>query len=492
MSFETLYYTDIYAFTFNLLFHNRQKFHTIIGGIIGVFSILFFLIVLMIYFINLFLRKKFEVISVLENNSNSRIIFNNTPLLFGFIDNEGNTIFNDSKILHISLNYFSNNGTFEIPFTNCDNYKEFKDINIFNYSFCSNLDSLTIAGKQYDLNYNFIYFNIEICQEDCYEENEIEQRLENAIFFLSLPEYEINHYNYSNPIKKIYSFHIFKFNPKFYKTYEFRYYEIDYSSDNGFLFPNIKKNFIYSFQNFIFDFSRRGNDARIGLIQLVSDSKIQRYNRIYVKIQDILSDIGALIKVINTIMKCITCFFTKKIYVQELVNSIMFKTKLKKRFFKKSKHQLSKTSLNIVKDPINPSEIQLKDLEDRHSLKLIPETKGKTVILNSKISVDIKKTENIFNNSQYNIQLIETKQRLNNLYHNIIKDNRFSNIKLKWYNYFTPNFLIKKNKNMIILEKCKEEIYKYLNIEKIYSSLENDKDEFLLELYKDIYNFNLL
>jgi hypothetical protein len=45
---------------------------------------------------------------------------------------------------------------------------------------------------------------------------------------------------------------------------------------------------------------------------------------------------------------------------------------------------------------------------------------------------------------------------------------------------------------MIILEKCKEEIYKYLNIEKIYSSLENDKDEFLLELYKDIYNFNLL
>ena len=215
---------------------------------------------------------------------------------------------------------------------------------------------------------------------------------------------------------------------------------------------------------------------------MVSDSKIQ----------DILSDIGALIKVINTIMKCITCFFTKKIYVQELVNSIMFKTKLKKRFFKKSKHQLSKTSLNIVKDPINPSEIQLKDLEDRHSLKLIPETKGKTVILNSKISVDIKKTENIFNNSQYNIQLIETKQRLNNLYHNIIKDNRFSNIKLKWYNYFTPNFLIKKNKNMIILEKCKEEIYKYLNIEKIYSSLENDKDEFLLELYKDIYNFNLL
>ena len=56
-----------------------------------------------------------------------------------------------------------------------------------------------------------------------------------------------------------------------------------------------------------------------------------------------------------------------------------------------------------------------------------------------------KKTENIFNNIQVT-PLTETKYKLGNLYQKIIQDNRFSNIKLKWYNYFTPNFLIKKIK----------------------------------------------
>ena len=41
-SYESLYFLDIYAFGFNLIFKNKAKFHTFLGGISGFFSIIFF------------------------------------------------------------------------------------------------------------------------------------------------------------------------------------------------------------------------------------------------------------------------------------------------------------------------------------------------------------------------------------------------------------------------------------------------------------------
>ena len=42
---------------------------------------------------------------------------------------------------------------------------------------------------------------------------------------------------------------------------------------------------------------------RIGLIKLISNGKNQQYNRKYLKVQDIIAEIGALIKVIKIFIK---------------------------------------------------------------------------------------------------------------------------------------------------------------------------------------------
>jgi hypothetical protein len=102
----------------------------------------------------------------------------------------------------------------------------------------------------------------------------------------------------------------------------------------------------------------------IGIIRFISNGKNQKYNRRYSKIQDIIANIGALIKIIKIIIKLITCFFTRKIYLQELVNSIMFKNNLKKKHNRNTDKKFSKTYLNLNKEYINPSEIQLKEIED--------------------------------------------------------------------------------------------------------------------------------
>jgi len=484
-SYESLYFLDIYAFGFNLIFKNKAKFHTFLGGISGFFSIIFFLIIILVYFINLFKRKDFDIISTIEKNYNAPIYLN-TKIMFAFVDSEGNDIINDRKLLTINLNYFSfNQPILNIPLEIC-NSSSLNFLNKLNYLYCADLNNLTLMEKEYENDYSFIYFDIEKCNDDCYDDLEMEEKLEKSVFYLYVPEYEINHFNFSYPIKQINSLHSLNFNSKFHKIYEYKYSVINYLTDNGFLFTKIENYIINYIDQYNFDITDITDSPTIGIIRFISNGKNQKYNRRYSKIQDIIANIGALIKIIKIIIKLITCFFTRKIYLQELVNSIMFKNNLKKKHNRNAEKKFSKTYLNLNKEYINPSEIQLKEIEDKHSLKLLNKKKGKTVILNSK-SCNVKKTENILNNIQVT-PLTETKYKLGNLYQKIIQDNRFSNIKLKWYNYFTPNFLIKKNKNIIILEKCKEEIYKNISIEKIYSTIENNKDEFLIALYKEILN----
>ena len=62
----------------------------------------------------------------------------------------------------------------------------------------------------------------------------------------------------------------------------------------------------------------------------------------------------------------------------------------------------------------------------------------------------------------------------------------FYTFKFKWYYYFIPNFIQLKNKNFIILNRCKEKIYENLSIETIFNEIENHKKKFLLTLYSEI------
>ena len=163
--------------------------------------------------------------------------------------------------------------------------------------------------------------------------DKIKTKIKNGFFYLIFPEYEIKHYNYLNLISETYKFHLFKFHSKFSKSYEFYFSEINYLSDDGFLFSNIKEEKLFSFDSIFLDISDSTiNESMIGSIEFISNRKVQKYQRIYLKIQYILADIATLIGFINIIMKFITRFFTKKIYSQGLENYyiIVIKNQIKK------------------------------------------------------------------------------------------------------------------------------------------------------------------
>ena len=57
-----------------------------------------------------------------------------------------------------------------------------------------------------------------------------------------------------------------------------------------------------------------------------------------------------------------------------------------------------------------------------------------------------------------------------------------NSINMKWYYYLNLNFLLKKNINFVILNKCKEKIYESISIEYIYPKTVYDKEYFIREL----------
>ena len=174
---ESLYCLDIYAFGFNLIFKNKAKLHTFLGGISGFFSIIFFLIIILVYFINLFKRKDFDIISIIEKNYKAPIYLN-TKIMFAFVDSEGNDIINDRKLLTINLNYFSfNQPILEIPLEIC-NSSSLNFLNKLNYLYYADLNNLTLMKKNIENDYSFLYFNIEKCNDDCNDGLEIEEKLE--------------------------------------------------------------------------------------------------------------------------------------------------------------------------------------------------------------------------------------------------------------------------------------------------------------------------
>ena len=470
---------DIHAFKFNLMFKKNSKFYSILGEICGFISIIFIIIVLIFNLSTLFGRKKFDIISSLQRNYNSKIEFNNISIMFGFAD-FNNKFINTSKLFNINLIYINGEDIISFPFINCENFRDYFNESL-NDSFCVNLNNISLNKKDLLIESSQeLFISIQKCINDCYDNNTIEELLERGIFYLVFPEYEIDHFNYLHPINKKYNYELFQFHPKFYKTYQFSFSKLDYFSYNGYLFSNFMKYNIFFLENIFLDFSDINNDEQeLGTIKFISNGNYEKYERIYLKFDYIITNIGALINLNNIIMGFITCFFTKKIYLHELVDNIMFNDYIKKNNYNIHKKEYKKNLIN--------SQNKIKE-NSKHYIKLFHDSKIKNTITNNQ-KFDIYQLEyNSYN--QNKIKNIKGNKK-NNLYYKFFYENNLLNIKFKWYNFFCPNFLIKSNKNIIILNKCKEEIDKSISIENIFSKIGSNKEEFLFFLFQNIYKCNI-
>ena len=209
------YFIDFYKFKFHLMFKKKNKYNSKLGSLASLISIISYIIIIIFNLKNLFLRKNFYMISLSHYNIDTKIYFNDTLMIFSFINSNGENLLNNSKLINFSILYNNGKENINIEYSTsiCEKYiKNYKTRNFSEEFQCGYLNNIILKGRSHEEDYNYLLFSINICNENnCYDKEEIKSKLSNSYFYLFFPEYETNHYNYSNPVNLLYNQKIFHF-----------------------------------------------------------------------------------------------------------------------------------------------------------------------------------------------------------------------------------------------------------------------------------------
>ena len=463
---------NIYGESYFIHFKTKYKHQTRLGIFFGVISLLTFIILSFVFFFEIFNRSHFSLFIYNQQNNNSYINLTNTPFIFTVIDSNGNFIPEDKKLFKLEVIYINNtiNETINIPLKNCSDIS-YKDILINNFEI---KESYNKIGNYLCLNYNDqillkdlltnnksnLEIKLKICNnnsnEECYNEKELENKLINGYFIMGYIDNFIDHYNFKKPIQNKIRYEIFRFSIYINKFISYVFEESYYESDSGFIFPIIKSTHFFEFKDYNIDFKVNNDNGNLLEIKFYNNYKCTFYKRKYKKIQDCVSTVESYI---NSIYKCCSIFIflsSRKIIYRDLINNLILGDEPIRKV-KSFKLNSILNDSNENKSNINSNSLQ--NINDNCKCFISP-----MLIKSNSNSKNIKKkiTNNLYKKISTELSLINDN----------IKNDK-SNIKLinfKHYQYFLPTFIESNNKNIIIFNKLKDIICRYISIETIYKT----------------------
>ena len=467
-----IYYFDFFNNSFNLNYKLSSSYNTLLGAILSSIYIIFFIGIFLYYFNMIFSRKHFSIIYNSQYQSDLYIDLSKTTIIFYLLDNSNNLIL-EKNIFNISVNYieiFFDSKTFNItqnsyniPIENCSydsNLKLIKNnkfsiyndftISKFNCILNENLNKIKIEGKRGTKYYRYLKFQIKKCDNSSNNNSCINKNspiYDNFYLTFDLIQNEINHFSYKNYIKKTTKLNYFSVNSQIKKEYNIKLNKGIYESDNGLIFSNIETKDFFTVGGIDYEFSLNSNsNDDLFFINIISNEIVEKYKRIYLKLQDILAKIVSIINSTFIIIKIILNLFTKKLMQIDIINSLFFSNN---NFFKKDK-----------KIFFDQNESSIININKKNSMRNI-ENKNETNILN------LKKLDKI-----QNVQKYKSCIQNNNQFQNKIITFFYPNknpIKLNCLDYIIPFCINKKRKkNINILCSYINIIKSNISIEKIF------------------------
>ena len=450
-----LNFFDIYSQNYLLHFSQSDKFHSKTGIFFGLFSIISFLTIIIIYIIILYSRKNFTIITNNLLDYSSHINLTNTPILFSLIDRNNKLIYLDKKLVDFYLQIYNNvnNQTNNISLINCEKSDYYslikKKLNIedeygeLKYFQCvKENEILLLKGRKGRGNYTYIYFHINICDNNtiinnktnqCYSKSEILKKLNGSKLILTYLEGSLDHYNYKHPIQVQSRTEEFSLNLQIHKTITYIFDKSDYKSDNGIIFNNINYYTFFTFRNFRLDFYLNENYFKLLTIKFIASDYSYIYERRYLKFQDIMTNVISYINGIYIFIHIILYYIIKKMLYMNVINHLIFKEK-----------KLNNNNIqNISKIIEDENESSFSFQKDKNKGRKSNNTYNKKYIKN------ILKSNSVY---IYNLNSLNNKERNSN------------------------NFLFNKISNNSIINLMKKNIYN--NIKK-YNTNENTNKKFI-------------
>jgi hypothetical protein len=442
---------DMLGTPIKLRMKRKEDYRSVLGGISTIIFFVISLVIIVSFGRELIYKENPKVTLSKAFQTGGRIkMTNNFPLVLNVIKRGGFTILDAEKIYSIKMVTFNVTGTSNgVPNiiknpVNISICKE-EDLNGRINELLSTMNPPTLSAfyclKQNQNmeifnNIGFSFFNyyallINRCVNGtgiiCKSNAEIDDIFSQSVFINIInPDYYFDSNSLEDPgqfYSKVFSFPI---STSFYKRIYIYYKNIDYITDYGYLFPQLRNQSYYQFDNFKEDifFSRNVafSPETIAEISLTTSQIKDVYYRNYYKVQNLAADVSGILKVIMIVITLVIEFLNVNWIKNQVLNPIFVigggleenieeTNKIKKDF----KIIQGITNINYINNTNNKN---LKsEIVQIHSQNLILNN------LNSNININ-NLQENNNNISNYNKQLQNPseKQKHSNKFENISKN----------------------------------------------------------------------
>lgn len=332
--------------------NKNEKFKTVFGGMLSCLTGII-IAASSIYFVNLlFSRSTYSVIINEEYNPTPFRDWTNEEfsiiLLDKFLDNvhDRENIYDIYADFWWNKPYMDDKGVYnykmqrnEIKLETCNITKHFpnsidlwRDQKLINQSYCmrrnQNFNSSLTFGAN---NSTGVVFWIHKClnttkKKNCAPQEVIDETLTNVFFLVRFKDYFFKHDSIDKvAVPFIYSDQM-QASSTAYKRLFYYFRNVEYQSDNGFIFPEINT---YHFTNFAG--TRDATDLRsiptvpgtFAVASFYSYTLKQIYIKKYYKVQNMMADLGGILKSFLLISYLINYYFCNKLYYQSIITSNM-------------------------------------------------------------------------------------------------------------------------------------------------------------------------
>lgn len=385
---------DVLGINPRIYLNSEKRKKTKYGGAVSLVMILLIFCSIFYFFFELILRESFTLIYNQTVDFNPTLNISNIPLVFGFADQYANPIKNLENQIRIYGEYYQMNknydsdkpvllGIKQLKMEKCDINKHFGNYYSFFTKYAAMLDkfyclpinehNLTLYGTWGDSQNPNSYLVLKIAKcfnnenkeifpdANCFNRTTIDSNLMNIYLNIVTLDYEINHTNVKNPDIISIRSDTFSLSSSVFNRYEIKKKIVNYQTDHGILFPilDYKQFFQYDISSLNTDL--RVNISPIGLFGQISFSlskKTDNYKRNYIKIQNVLANIGGIVDAIYIVFSLLFKYIMKGNYYNDLGN-LVYNRCMDNSELENNNTNAKKLYSKILKNEIN--EMQVKE-----------------------------------------------------------------------------------------------------------------------------------
>jgi len=343
---------DLYSCTGNLKIQGKNSYSYLLSAILSILSIIIILILSIYFIIIAFERKSLSVILHFDSMNYPVVNLTDYPMTFHIYDSYGKSLNDQNEVYYFMGKYLEYKVVFDednkprvintitdLKFERCNiskhfgKYQEyFSNLPDLNLKYClpPNTYNLTVYGNYGDISNGFstIAINVHRCvngndgKEGCKSPDEVD----NILNFIHLEyvrlDYDINHNIPENPTTLTRKADTFQISSTIFRTINKYMSSVEYSTDYGYVFEN--KNTLKFFQDDRHevepDFRKEGiTRGSFASFLLLNSSKTLKYSRNFIKLQNLLANIGGIIQGVTVSVKVFNFIISHK-----LLNFVLF------------------------------------------------------------------------------------------------------------------------------------------------------------------------